>query len=48
MNLSVEQKQTHRLRNQVGDCQGEGGERKRDRLDIWGQQMQTITFRVDE
>ena len=28
-NLSIKQKQTHRLRDQSGDCQGEAGERER-------------------
>lgn len=47
-NLSIKQKQTHRLRDQSGGiAEGEAGEREID-WGIWGQQMQTITFGVDE
>ena len=43
MNLSTEQKQIHRHREQTCGCQGgwEG-------LGVWGQQMQTITFTIDK
>ena len=47
MNLPTKQKQTHRHREQTCGCQGRGG-REWDRLGVWGQQMQTITFRIDK
>ena len=42
MNLSVEQKQTHRHGKQTCDCQGEG--ERAGRMGSLG--LQTITFRV--
>ena len=45
MNLSTKQKQTHRYREQTCGCQGQGREK---RPGIWGWQMQTIAFRMDE
>ena len=47
MNLSMKQKQTHRHREQTHSCQGEGGW-VRDGMGVWGQQMQTITYRMDK
>ena len=47
MNISTEQKQTHRHRDQICGCQ-DGMGRKRDALGIWSWQMQTITFRMDK
>ena len=47
MNLPMKQKQTHRPREQFWDCQG-GGNRERDGLGVWGQQMQTITYGMDQ
>ena len=46
MNLSTEQKQTCRHGKQICGCQGGEG-REWDEMGIWGQQMQTITFRID-
>ena len=43
MNLSVKQKQTHRYKEQICGCQGWRG---RDELGVWGQQMQTLVYRV--
>ena len=40
MNQSMEQKQTHRHREQTCGCQGMGG----DGVGVWGQQMQTIIY----
>ena len=45
MNLSTNQKETHRHRDKTYGCQGVW-EREMDRLGIWGWQMQTITFRI--
>ena len=46
MNLFTKKKQTHRHREQIyGHQRGKEGER--DKLGVWGQQMQTITFRMD-
>ena len=49
-NLSMKQKQTHRHRDQISDCQhGEWGWRAgRDGLGIWGWWMLNITFRMDK
>ena len=47
MNLSREQKQTHRHREQTCGCQ-EGEGRKWDGWGDWGCQMQTTTFRMDK
>ena len=41
----MKQKQTHRYREQACGHQG-GGER--DGVGVWGQQTQTITFRMDK
>ena len=46
MNLSMKQKQNHGHREQTGGCQGEAG-RAEDGPGVWGQQMQTITYRMD-
>ena len=46
MNLSTEKKQTHRHGEQTCGCQ-DGWEKEWNRLGVWGQQMQTITFKVD-
>ena len=47
MNLSTtEQKQTHRHREQICGCQGE--RKEWDGLEVWDQQMQTITYRMDK
>ena len=47
MNLTTEQKQTHRHREQTCGCRwGEG--LKRDGLGVWDQQMQTIIYRMDK
>ena len=45
MNLSM--KQAHRHREQTCGCQGGGGWEK-DGLGVWGQQMQTIIYRMDK
>ena len=45
MNLSTEQKQTHRRGKQT--CGFQGGGEGVDGLGVWGQQMQNITFRMD-
>ena len=47
MNPSTEQKQTHRHGEQASGCQGGWG-REQDGQGVWGQQMQTITFRMDK
>ena len=47
MNLSTKQKLTHRHKNQVYGCQGRV-RRERNGLGVWGWQMQSITFRMDE
>ena len=47
MNLSTEQKQTHRHGEKTCGCQ-EGAEREWDGLGVWGQEMQTIIFRMDK
>ena len=47
MNLSMKQKQIHRHRVQTCGCQGGGGQGK-DGLGVWGEQMQTITYRMDK
>ena len=47
MNLSTEQKQTHRHKEQTCGCRREGGQ-GRDGLGVWGQQMQTIIYRMDK
>ena len=46
MNLSIEQKQPHRLREQTCGYQELGKEW--EELGIWSQQMQSITFRMDK
>ena len=38
MNLSTEQKQTYKHREQTCGCQGEGG-KESDRLGVWGLEM---------
>ena len=45
MNLSTKKKKTHRHREQTCGCQG-GGRREWDRLGVWGDQMQPITFSI--
>ena len=47
MNLFTEQKQTHRHREQTCGCQ-QGGRSEWDGPGVWGQQGQTITFRMDK
>ena len=47
MNLSTKQKKTHRYREQICGCQG-GEVREWGGLEIWDQQMQTSTFRIDK
>ena len=47
MNLPTKYKQTHRHREQTSGCQGGGGWR-REGLGAWDQQMQTITYRMNE
>ena len=47
MNLSTQQKQTHRHGEQTSGFQGGGG-REWDGRGVWGQQMQTIPFRMDK
>ena len=48
MNPSTKQKQTHRhIEIRLVVAKGEG-ERERGRLGVWGEQMQTITFRTDK
>ena len=47
MNLSTKQKQTHGHREQTYGCHGGVG-KKWDGWGVWGWQMQTITFRMDE
>ena len=47
MNQSMKQKKTHRYREQTCGCQGGGGW-GRDGVGVWGQQMQTIIYRMDE
>ena len=46
MNLSTEQKQSHRHREQT--CSHQGGGVGRDELEVWSQYMQTITYRMDK
>ena len=46
MNLVMKQKQTHRHREQTCGCRARGGDW--DRLRVWAQQMQTITYRMDK
>ena len=45
MNLSMEEKQRLRCREQTCDCQGPVG---KDGLGVWDQQMQTIINRMDK
>ena len=47
MNLSTKQKQTHRHTEQTCACQGKGG-KEWDELGVQGQQMQTLTFRMEK
>ena len=47
MNLSTEQKQTHRHGEQTCGCQAEAG-REWDGLEVWGWQMQIIAFKMDK
>ena len=47
MNLSTEQKQTHRCREQTCGCQGQGGEEKMD-WEFGDQQKKTIIYRMDK
>ena len=47
MNISTKQKQTHKYREQTCGCQG-GGEWGEEGLGVWGQQMQTIIYRMDK
>ena len=47
MNLSTEQKPTHRHGEQTGGYQGVGG-KEWDEPGVWDQQMQTISFGVDK
>ena len=47
MNLPSKEKQTHKHREETSGCQWEG-EREWDGREIWNQQMQTITFRMDK
>ena len=47
MNLSTEEKETHRHREQTCGCQ-EGDRREWDKWEVWGQQMQTTIFRMDK
>ena len=46
MNLYTEQKHIQTHEEQTCGCQGGGG-KKWDGPGVWGQQMQTITFRMD-
>ena len=46
MNLFTKQKQSHRHRKQTCGCQGGGGW-GRDGVGVWGQQMQTIIYRMN-
>ena len=43
----MKQKQTHRYREQICGCQGEGGQ-KREGMGVWDQQMPTIIHRMDK
>ena len=43
----TKQKQTHRHREQTCGYQG-GEQREQEGLGVWGQQMQTITFKMDK
>ena len=45
MNLPTQQKQTHRHGEQISGCQGGEGVGWQG---VWGQQGQTITFRMDK
>ena len=47
MNLSTKRKQTHRHRGQTCGCQGGAGW-GREGLGVWGEQMQTIMYRMDK
>ena len=47
MSLSTKQKQTHKHGEQTCGCQ-EGKEREWDGLGVWGQQMKTLTFRMNK
>ena len=46
-NLSTKQKQTQRHREWISGWRGGWG-KEWDRLGVWGQQMQTLTFRMDK
>ena len=46
MNLSTNQKQTHRHREQICGCQGGSGEWGRKGLGVWDEQMQTLIYRM--
>ena len=47
MNLSTEQKQAHRYREQTCGCQC-GEVVGRDGLGVWDKQMQTVIYRIDK
>ena len=47
MDLSMKQKQNPGYKEQTGGCQGQG-EWRRDRWGVWGQQIQTVTYRMDK
>ena len=47
MNLSTKQKQAHRYREKICDCQG-GWRVGSDELGSWDEQMKTITWRLDK
>ena len=47
MNLSMKEKQTHRHKEQICDCQG-GWEWEREGLGIWDQQVQATIYRMNK
>ena len=46
MNLSMKQKQTNRLEDRLMAAKEEGW--RQNGLEVWGQQIQTITYRMHE
>lgn len=44
----TKQKQSLRYREQTCSCRGGEGRRERVGLEVWGQQRQTITYKIDK
>ena len=48
MNIPMEEKQTHRHREQTCSVAKVEGKQERVGLGVWDRQMQTITYRMDK